>query len=312
MEQILSLLRLLLANSELIILLVAYWIVAWLVKRRASRESLPAEQVGDLSFWLAFGAAVAARLIYILPVWPIYLRYPLDVLRIQTGLSFYGGLGGAILVGWWYARKARFPFWHLADLYALYLPLGIATGRLGCLLDNDCYGQVADPPLGIVFPGMSLPRYPVEIYEAVLVLILFGLLVAMRDRQSFSGQIFLLFLTAYPLIRAFTDVFRISFDSSSIGSDQMISIAVGITALAIWGWRALQEINKQKSASFAISTTYKRDVQLQLGVDQPDVGDSEQDSGASPELPVALAPPEELREPIQGNWHEEQQIEAPI
>ncbi|MBI2953424.1 MAG: prolipoprotein diacylglyceryl transferase [Chloroflexi bacterium] len=246
MDQIISPLRLLISASDLILLLVAYWIVAHLVKRRAPKEGLSAEKVADLSFWLAVGAVVAARFIYVLPDWSIYLRYPLDLLRIQTGLSFYGGLGGAIIVGLWYARKAQFSFWRLADLYAPYLPLGIAVKRLGCILTNDCYGRVADPPLGIVFPGTSQPRYPADLYEAVLLIGLFGLLIRMRVRKRSSGQLFLLFLILYPLVRAVVDVFRISLDPSWVGSDQMVSVTVSVAALAIFGWHARRETHQQE------------------------------------------------------------------
>ncbi|MDO8673321.1 MAG: prolipoprotein diacylglyceryl transferase [Dehalococcoidia bacterium] len=237
MDYVLSQVRLLLLYSDLVILLVAYWIVAHLAKRRAPREGLPSAAVADLSFWLAVSAVVAARLVYILPDWIIYLRYPLDVLRIQTGLSFYGGLGGAILAGWWYARKARLSFWQLADLYAPYLPLGIAAQRLSCIITNICYGRLADPPFGIVFPGLSQPRYPAELYEMALLLALFGLLLRIRARTSFAGQAFLLFLVVYPSIHAVVDAFRITLDTFWVSRDQIASITVSLVAIVVWGWR---------------------------------------------------------------------------
>lgn len=227
----------LVAGRDLVILLLAYWLVTALAKRRAPAEGLAPEWVGDAAFWLGLGAVVGARLASLLPVWPVYLRYPLDLLRIDAGLSFYGAVVGTLAVAAWCAWRHRLPLGRTADLFAPYLALGVAFQRAGCLVRGDCFGAVAPPPLGLVFPGFAQPRYPAELYEAVLALGLCGLLLLWRERRRFPGELGLAFLIGYPLLRAGVDFFRINLGGWPT-VDQLVSLTVAAAAAAVWLWRS--------------------------------------------------------------------------
>jgi phosphatidylglycerol:prolipoprotein diacylglycerol transferase len=236
-ELIWGVLGLLRAAGDLLVLLAAYWLVSELAKRRAPAEGLAPEEVADAAFWLGLGALVGARTVHVLPTWPMYLRYPLDLVRVQGGLSFYGAVAGALAVAGWFAWRRRLPVGRTADLFAPYLALGIAFQRAGCLVRGDCFGALAPPPLGLVFPGFTQPRYPAELYEAALALGLFGLLLVRRDRRRFSGELGLLFLIGYPLLRAAVDFARINLGGWPT-TDQAVSVLVAAAAAAAWGWRS--------------------------------------------------------------------------
>ncbi len=236
MELILWLLDRLPAVSDLLTLFAAAWLVTWLATRRAPAEGLARERIDDAAFWLGLGALVGARLGYILPDAPTYLRYPLDLVRIQSGLSFHSAVAGALAVAGWFAWRGRLPLGPMADLFAPYLALGIALQRVGCLIRGDCFGALAPPPFGIIFPGLSQPRYPAELYEAVLALGLFGLLRLWRKRRRFPGELGLAFLVAYPLLRAGVDFFRINLGGWPT-QDQLMSLGIVAVAGAVWAWR---------------------------------------------------------------------------
>lgn len=224
------------AARDLLILFAAYLLVTELARRRAAAEGLAPAKVSDAAFWLSIGAVVGARLVYVLPAWPMYLRYPLDLMRIQSGLSFYGVVAGTLAVAGWFAWRGWLPLGRTADLFAPYLALGLALQRAGCLVRDDCFGAVAPPPLGLVFPGLTQPRYPTELYEAVLALGLFGMLLLWRERRRFPGELGLAFLVGYPLLRAGVDVFRINLGGWPT-LDQMVSLGVATAAGAVWAWR---------------------------------------------------------------------------
>jgi phosphatidylglycerol:prolipoprotein diacylglycerol transferase len=71
------------------------------------------------------------------------------------GLVFYGGLIGASLTAFWYARKHDIEFLRLADIAMPTVSLGQALGRLGCFSAGCCWGDVAPHSygLGVNFPG---------------------------------------------------------------------------------------------------------------------------------------------------------------
>lgn len=231
---------LILSASDVLLLLGAYWLVTGLAKRRAAAERLLPDQINDSSFWLGLGAVVGARLVYIAPTWPAFLRNPLDLLRVQTGLSFYGAVIGTLIVAGWLARRGRLPLARTADLYAPYLALGLALYRAGCLVRGDCFGAQAPAPLGVVFPGLTQPRYPAELYEAILALGLCGLLLWWRSRRRFPGEVGLAFLTVYPLLRAAVDLSRINLGGWP-SPDQLISVGFATAAGLTWAARARRE-----------------------------------------------------------------------
>jgi phosphatidylglycerol---prolipoprotein diacylglyceryl transferase len=227
----------LVAASELITLLGAYWVVVVLAERQAATQGLAPARVSAATTWFAVGGVVGGRLAYILPDWRDYVGRPFDLLLIQSGLSFYGALAGAVVVAGWYAWRAELPLGRTLDLFAPCMALGIAVYRLACIIRGDCYGAPASSPWGVVFPGFSQPRYPAEIYEGLLALFLFAVLWVWRDRRRFSGEVGLLFLIIYPLLRAWVDLFRINLGGWPT-ADQLISLVVSVMACIVWLWRS--------------------------------------------------------------------------
>ena len=222
----------LVAASQLLTLLAAYGVVVWFLEREADNTSGPAVDLGSLTTWLGLGALIGGRLGFALPNASVYLRFPLDLLYVTTGLSFYGGLVGLLLAGLWFSRRHGLSLGVVLDLCAPTTVLGIAVYRLACLVRGDCGGAVADPPLGIVFPGASVPRYPVEIWEGVLALALFGLLYRLRSRWG-AGALALSALVVYPLLRAGVAVFRLNLDGWPT-PDQTLSLLTAALAGLVW------------------------------------------------------------------------------
>lgn len=69
--------------------------------------------------------------------------------------SFLGGVAGLFL----FVRKHRLPLLALCDLIAPSLLLGLAIGRIGCLLNGCCYGAVCDHSWAVTFPAGTPPYW---------------------------------------------------------------------------------------------------------------------------------------------------------
>ena len=67
--------------------------------------------------------------------------------------AFFGGVAGLLL----FVRKHRLPLLAICDLIAPSMVLGLAIGRIGCLLNGCCFGAVCDHPWAITFPARQ-PR----------------------------------------------------------------------------------------------------------------------------------------------------------
>ncbi|MCL2178944.1 MAG: prolipoprotein diacylglyceryl transferase [Proteobacteria bacterium] len=128
---------------------IAGW--EWLGEEGKKRKA----QVLDLMFYILVGAIVGARLLYILVNLGDYAKNPLSIFNLQGGLVFYGGLVGAVVASFYFAKKHSIPFLRLADIGMPAVSLGQCLGRLGCFAAACCHGRIVgeDAPFGVHFPG---------------------------------------------------------------------------------------------------------------------------------------------------------------
>jgi len=143
-----------------------------------------------------------------------YLEHPLEFLAFnQGGMSFHGGLCGALVGGMVAARFTGIPYLTLADMAAIAAPIGLFFGRCANFINGELWGAVTDLPWGVVFGGAagSLPRHPSQLYEALLEgVLLFIILFALsrkrppRPRGTFIG----VFLTCYGIFRFLIEFVR--------------------------------------------------------------------------------------------------------
>ncbi len=179
---------------------------------RDERYPITRQEVGDLLSFCIAGVVIGARLGYCLIYnLPYYFHQPLKILAVwEGGMSFHGGLAGAALAGWIYARRNRLSLLMLADLGALAAPLGLFFGRIGNFINGELYGRPTDLPWGMIFPNDgNVPRHPSQLYEAFLEgLVLFVIVFWLSRKQHPRGFLMGTFLTGYGLFRFFVEYFR--------------------------------------------------------------------------------------------------------
>src|SRR6266851_1492134 len=125
-------------------LVCAFIICPWLAYRRAEKHGIAKERVQDLAIWVFVGGVVCARITFMIQ----YGRPITEFLNIwQGGLVFYGsaigGLVGYIGAYYFVLRKYNLSTWKMADIIAPAAAAGLCLGRVGCLLNGCCYGNVA-------------------------------------------------------------------------------------------------------------------------------------------------------------------------
>ena len=161
------------------------------------------------------GVIVGGRLGYVLFYTNgSYLTQPLEIFAVNHGgMSFHGGLIGALLAGIVAAKLTGIPYLTLADLGCIAAPIGLFFGRLANFINGELWGAPTDAPWGVVFGGAAgtMPRHPSQLYEALLEgVLLFLLLYALsrkmppRPRGTFLG----LFLIVYGSFRFLIEFVR--------------------------------------------------------------------------------------------------------
>jgi phosphatidylglycerol:prolipoprotein diacylglycerol transferase len=130
---------------------------------RAKRAGLGTDAIMGLAFAMVIGGLIGARLFFVVQYWQLLQgddwRETLgNLFSIEKGgLVVYGSLVGAALALLLFCRRYRLPVLPLADLIAPSLALGLAWGRIGCLLNGCCFGGPCDYPWAVTFPADSPP-----------------------------------------------------------------------------------------------------------------------------------------------------------
>jgi phosphatidylglycerol:prolipoprotein diacylglycerol transferase len=193
--------------------IAAYFLIQ--KQERSKQIGLVGTTAQDLIFYLAIGLIVGGRLGYLLfyeynDFMP-YIKNPLEIIATwHGGMSFHGGLIGAVLAGWIFARRKGIPFPALADSAIVTCPIGLGLGRLGNFINGELLGRPTDVPWAMIFPaGGPIPRHPSQLYESLAEgLLLFVIMWNLRKKPFKDGMMVAFFLLFYGMIRFIIEFFR--------------------------------------------------------------------------------------------------------
>ena len=141
---------------------------------------------------------------------------------------------GGFIASWYYCHKRGIPLLRWADAAAPAVVLGTGITRLGCFMFGCDYGARSALPWAVRFPGRtrlrrtaarpgsttsrssgldrsagwSYPVHPTQLYEVLVGLGLFGLLMLIRRYRRFSGQVFLGWVLGYGILRPLIETVR--------------------------------------------------------------------------------------------------------
>jgi phosphatidylglycerol:prolipoprotein diacylglycerol transferase len=239
-------------SSYALMISVAATLGFWLTLREARRKGVDEGATLGLAV-VAFAAAlIGARSASLLLHGDVGERGWSSFLLVweRGGMSLAGGFVLATAAGLAWIRALRLRAWDAADTLALAWTPALALVRVGCFLNGCCFGRPTDGPFGIVAGGapanvaFDVPSYPTQLFAAAFAAALFALLMRLRERRRFEGQLALTFvglLAAFRFANGFlrgdTRVAWRFGDSFSLGLNQLLALAAfAFVALA---WRRL-------------------------------------------------------------------------
>ncbi|MCI1997948.1 MAG: prolipoprotein diacylglyceryl transferase [Olsenella sp.] len=236
---------------------LAGFVCAGLVMMRTSRRwrlGLTSDEVLNIVVGVAFGVIVGARLGYVLFYGAgYYLANPIKILAFnEGGMSFHGGLVGAIVGGALVCRQMRISIPTVCDLAVIGAPIGLFFGRCANFINGELWGKPTDLPWGVMFSntgGGYVYRHPSQLYEAILEgIVIFVVLYALsrrvppRPQGTFLGT----FLALYGCFRFLIEFVRMP-DSQlgyllgtgwlTMGQCLSVPLAILGVVLVVWAHR---------------------------------------------------------------------------
>jgi len=195
-------------------LLLGWWYAVRLVTAPSlwgvkEKGPLQRADIDDFAFYAMIGILLGGRIGYILfytiPYEPEKIFGPegdlFFIVRMwEGGMSFHGGLIGAILAVVLTARIRKIPLLSLGDVACAAAPIGIFLVRMANFINAELYGRPTDAP------------WPSQLYEAALEGIVLFAVCALAVWQfkllRKPGMVAGIFLIGYAVARTFAENFR--------------------------------------------------------------------------------------------------------
>lgn len=212
----------------------------WFAARWLREQGLDIEPLYTLGGLLALGGIIGGRLFYVVE------RDPADLLSRELfstrGFTFDGGviLAGAFIA--FYAVRARLGRAYL-DAVAVALPVGVAVGRTGDVINGEHYGAQSDFFLAVrnshpdaLTPDSALAYHSGGLYEVLLGALIFAVVWPLRHRVPRPGDLVWLVIGLFSAGRFLVFFARNDSPDLTLGLDnaQWTSLAMFCGALVGW------------------------------------------------------------------------------
>jgi phosphatidylglycerol---prolipoprotein diacylglyceryl transferase len=211
----------------------------WLLQRDAGKV----KGEGDGLAWMVVLGLIGARLLY---VWENFRLFENgQFLRIfaltEGGISQWGGLFGAALGAYIWARRTKLSFLKLVDAGGAATMIGLTIGRIGDVINGEHHGSPTTVPWGVEYVNPSTLGQPGRVvhpevaYEMVLCLAILGALLPFHQRLKArlpDGVLGLIYLALYAAGRFFLSNYRLDpavflgLRQAQVASALMVVIAV--------------------------------------------------------------------------------------
>ena len=176
--------------------------------------------------WGGMFCVIGAKLVYLLQAGPKIIEnipsnreliYPYFVAVMSGGFVFYGGLLGAIAGAYLAAKYFKYDAGKTLSFLMPAMALAHGFARLGCHTVGCCYGVEFHSPFSIKYHDSDyapngVDLFPVQLTESIcefVIFIILAFLVYRADEERLrSGDIALLYLAMYGVVRFILEFLR--------------------------------------------------------------------------------------------------------
>lgn len=240
-------------NTYGVLLATGMLLALFAASRLGQRDGIPRDRTYDIGLWTLVGGLVGSK---VLMLFTEKGSDPFSLDFLRSGGVYYGGLIGGFLTLAALIRFYKLDFWKVADAFAPGVALGQAIGREGCFAAGCCWGAPTTSAFGVHFTekaheftgvpiyrqGTTDPIYlhPVQLYESIVMLAVFGALFFLHRKKRFDGQILAIYGITYGIIRFAIEFLRDDPRGDVMGlttltglsTSQLISLVVTCSCIA--------------------------------------------------------------------------------
>lgn len=225
-----------------IIMAIAVFVGVLCANFLSKKTELPHNFFIDYSPLIIIVGLLGARLYYCLLNFEYYWANPPEIFDIrQGGLSIHGMILVGIILILVLCKLKQINVLKVLDVLACSVALAQSIGRWGNFFNSEAFGRPTNSDWGLFIPIDKRPElyisselfHPTFLYESILNLIIFAILVFLLKRKFSDGFIFFLYLVLYSIARFFIESLRVdsALDVLNIPIAQVVSITLFIVGI---------------------------------------------------------------------------------
>lgn len=235
-----------------IIMAVAIILAVSMAIFEGRKRQIESDDFMDLLLWAVPIGYVGARIYYVIFEWHYYSQHLDEIIAIWNGgIAIYGGLLAGLAVLLVFCYKRMLPPFLMLDIITPGVMAAQILGRWGNFINQEAHGG----PTTLAFlQSLHLPDFiinqmkiggvyyqPTFLYESFFNLIGLLIILLLRHRKHLfkQGEIFMLYLAWYSVVRFFVEGMRT--DSlylwGSIRVSQMLSVILLIVVIVLFIYR---------------------------------------------------------------------------
>ena len=235
-----------------IIMAVAIILAVSMAIFEGRKRQIESDDFMDLLLWAVPIGYVGARIYYVIFEWNYYSQHLDEIIAIWNGgIAIYGGLLAGLAVLLVFCYKRMLPPFLMLDIITPGVMAAQILGRWGNFINQEAHGG----PTTLAFlQSLHLPDFiinqmkiggvyyqPTFLYESFFNLIGLLIILLLRHRKHLfkQGEIFMLYLAWYSVVRFFVEGMRT--DSlylwGSIRVSQMLSVILLIVVIVLFIYR---------------------------------------------------------------------------
>lgn len=249
-------------------------------RREATRMVSPKKLLPTMLLWAGLTGFLGARIFHVFEDGQLFRAQTFMELWESGGLTFWGGLFFGAASYFYIGIRKGMDWKHLADIGSLGMLMAYGVGRIGCHLSGDGdWGIVNnyEKPVewlpqwawsfrfphnvlnqGEYIPGCSgkycsiLPHgvFPTSLYEAVAILLVFGVLWCIRKYIKVPGMVFTIYLFVVGIERFLIEFIRVNYKFNvggiALSEAQLISLGLLLLAAFVAGYLFMKNGAKRR------------------------------------------------------------------
>ena len=248
-------------------LLIGLGLAMW---RAKETEQKPDDYI-DIVMITMFVGVIGARIYYVLFQWSYYQDHLLSIFNLREGgLAIYGGLLFGIATLFVLSKVKKIPFGKEMDTIALSVVTGQMLGRWGNFFNREAFGEYTNNLFAMQLPTSAVRAseitplmkehlqtingvefiqvHPTFLYESLWNLGVICVLLLLRKKIKFEGELFALYLMLYSVGRFFIESLRT--DQLLLpGTSVPVSMVVAVLLFLICGYLIVRGHLRRPAAS---------------------------------------------------------------